>query len=184
MNKETYFVAEDYQCTDFGMQRNYTLQEWREQAIDWADMDEHDGLIETLKTIKDEELLDFISEIWQIRFEKGCWQGTPIDNEYNIEMYYERDTFVDKLNILDSNGKYFDDLLLDLYTPEEYDIQAIVNMLSHTTLKEMVNFFACKKLYNSLEELQQDLQDNEIDENNEYLNIFKVNDKKYYVWSE
>lgn len=37
MNKETYYVAEDYQHTDFGMQRNYTLDEWREQAIEYAD---------------------------------------------------------------------------------------------------------------------------------------------------
>ena len=180
MNKETYYVAEDYQFTDFGMQRNYTLQEWREQAIDWADMDEHDGLIETLNTIKDEELLDFIAEIWQIRFEKGCWQGLPIDNEHGIEMYYEIDPFVDKLNILDSNGKYFDDLLLDHYTPEEDNVQAIVDTLTRTTLAELVNFFAMKTIYNSLEELQ----DTEITEDNEYVNIFKVNDKKYYVWSE
>lgn len=184
MNKETYYVAEDYQCTDFGMLRNYTLQEWREQAFEWLNMDENDDLIAVLETIKDEKLLDFISEIWQIRFEKGCWQGTPINNEHGIEMYYERDTFVDKINILDSNGNYFDDLLLDLYTPEEYDIQAIVDTLSHTTLVELVNFFACKKLYNSLEELRYDLQDNEITAVNDHINIFKVNDKIYYVWSE
>lgn len=184
MNKETYFVSEDYQQTEFGMQRNYTLQEWREQAIEWADIDENDDLIAVLETIKDEKLLDFIAEIWQIRFEKGCWQGTPINNEHGIEMYYERDTFADKINILDSNGNYFDDLLLDHYTPEEDDTQAIVDMLSRTTLEEMVNFFACKKLYNSLDELTYDLQDPEITENNEYVNIFKVNDKKYYVWSD
>lgn len=184
MTKETYYVAEDYQCTDFGMQRNYTLQEWREQAIEWADMDENDDLIAILETIKDEKLLDFISEIWQVRFEKGCWQGTPVNNKHGIEMYYERDTFADKLNILDSNGKYFDDWLLDPYTPEEDDIQAIVETLTRTTLAELVNFFTCKKLYNSLEELQYDLQDPEITEDNDYVNVFKVNDKKYYVWSD
>lgn len=107
-----------------------------------------------------------------------------INNEHGIEMYYEIDTFVDKLNILDSNGKYFDDLLLDLYTPEEDDTQAIVDTLTHTTLEEMVNFFACKKLYNSLDELTYDLQDPEITEDNDCVNIFKVKDKKYYVWSE
>ena len=106
-----------------------------------------------------------------------------INNEHGIEMYYERDTFVDKLNILDSNGKYFDDLLLDPYTPEEDDIQAIVDTLTHTKLAELVNFFVCKTIYNSLEELQYDLQDPEITEDNEYVNIFKVNDKKYYVWN-
>lgn len=182
MNKETYYVAEDYQHTDFGMQRNYTLQEWREQAIEWADMDEHDGLIETLNTIKDEELLDFISEIWQIRFEKGCWQGNPVNNKHGIEIYYEFSTEEEKMYILDTNGKYFDDLLVDLDDKE--DKQSCVEMLENTTLEEMVNFFAMKTIYNSLEELQYDLQDPEITEDNNHLNIFKVNDKKYYVWSE
>ena len=107
-----------------------------------------------------------------------------INNEHGIEMYYERDTFVDKLNILDSNGKYFDDWLLDPCTPEEDDIQAIVETLTRTTLAELVNFFACKTIYNSLEELQYDLQDPEITEDNDYVNVFKVSDKKYYVWSD
>lgn len=181
MNNETYFVAEDYQHTDFGMQRNYTLQEWREQAIDWADMDEHDGLIETLNTIDDNELLDFISEIWQIRFEKGCWQGTPVNNKHGIEFYYEFSTEEEKMYILDTNGKYFDDLLVDLDDKE--DKQALINMLENTKFENMCLFFN-KTIYNSLEELQEDLQDLEITENNEYVNIFKVNDKKYYVWSE
>ena len=182
MNKETYYVAEDYQHTDFGMQRNYTLQEWREQAIEWADMDENDDLIAVLETIKDEDLLDFISEIWQIRFEKGCWQGNPVNNKYNIEFYYEFSIECEKMYILDTNGKYFDDLLVNLCDKE--DKQASINMLENTTLAELVNFFACKKLYNSLEELQQDLQNPEITEDNDYVNVFKVNDKKYYVWSE
>ena len=177
-NKETYFVAEDYQHTEFGMQRNYTLQEWREQAIEWADMDEHDGLIDTLNTIDDNELLDFISEIWQIRFEKGCWQGTPVDNKHGIEMYYEFSTEEEKMYILDSNGKYFDDLLVDLNDKE--DKQALINMLENTKFENMCLFFN-KTIYNSLEELQ---EDDEITEDNEYVNIFKVHDKKYYTWSE
>jgi hypothetical protein len=184
MTNETYYVSYDRQGGTFGMYRNYTIQEWREQAIEWAETDEDDELITHLATLPDEEIIETISNWWELDFEKGCWQGTPINNEHGIEMYYEIDTFVDKLNILDSNGKYFDDLLLDHYTPEECDIQAIVNTLRHTTLAELVNFFAMKKIYNSLDELTYDLQDPEITEDNYYINIFKVNDKKYYVWSD
>lgn len=181
MNKETYYVAEDYQNTEFGMQRNYTLQEWREQALEWADMDENDDLIAVLETIKDEKLLDFISEIWQIRFEKGCWQGTPLNNKNGIEFYYEFSTEEEKMYVLDTNGKYFDDLLVDLNDKE--DKQALINMLENTKFENMCLFFN-KTIYNSLDELTYDLQDPEITEDNYYINIFKVNDKKYYVWSE
>lgn len=181
MNNDLYYVAEDYQHTDFGMQRNYTIQEWREQALEWADMDENDGLIETLNTIKDEDLLDFISEIWQIRFEKGCWQGLPINNIYGLEMYYIFDGIDTRLNILDSDGRYYTHL--DYYDDE--DIAKYISMLETLTIQELCygRLFNAK-LYNSLEELQYDLQDNEITENNDYVNIFKVNDKKYYVWSD
>lgn len=107
---------------------------------------------------------------------------TKINNKHGIEFYYEFSTEEEKMYVLDTNGKYFDDLLVDLNDKE--DKQALINMLENTTLQEMINFFAMKTIYNSLEELQEDLEDNEITENNEYLNIFKVNDKKYYVWSE
>lgn len=105
-----------------------------------------------------------------------------INNAHGIEFYYEFSTEVEKMYILDTNGKYFDDLLVDLDDKE--DKQSCVEMLENTTLEEMCNFFAMKKLYNSLEELQDDLQDPEITEDNVYLNIFNVNDKKYYVWSD
>ena len=83
--------------------------------------------------------------------------------------------------VLDTNGKYFDDLLVNLWDKE--DKQASINMLENTTLTDMCNLFN-KTIYNSLEELQYDLQDPEITEDNDYVNIFKVNDKKYYVWSD
>lgn len=104
-----------------------------------------------------------------------------INNKHGIEFYYEFSTEYEKMYVLDTNGKYFDDLLVDLDDKE--DKQALINMLENTTLAELVNFFACKKLYNSLEELQYDLQDPEITEDNDYVNVFKVNDKKYYVWN-
>ena len=107
---------------------------------------------------------------------------TKINNKHGIEFYYEFSTEYEKMYILDTNGKYFDDLLVDLDNKE--DKQALINMLENTTLAELVNFFACKKLYNSLEELQYDLQNPEITEDNDYVNVFKVNDKKYYVWSD
>ena len=104
-----------------------------------------------------------------------------INNKHGIEFYYEFSTEWEKMYILDTNGKYFDDLLVDLDDKE--DKQASINMLENTTLIDMCNLFN-KTIYNSLKELQYDQQDPEITEDNEYVNIFKVNDKKYYVWSD
>lgn len=104
-----------------------------------------------------------------------------IDNKHGIEFYYEFSTEEEKMYVLDTNGNYFDDLLVDLDDKE--DKQALINMLENTKFENMCLFFN-KTIYNSLEELQYDLQDPEITENNDYVNIFKVNDKKYYVWSD
>lgn len=106
---------------------------------------------------------------------------TKINNKHGIEFYYEFSTEEEKMYVLDTNGKYFDDLLVDLNDKE--DKQALINMLENTKFENMCLFFN-KTIYNSLEELQEDLEDNEITEDNDYVNIFKVNDKKYYVWSE
>lgn len=103
---------------------------------------------------------------------------TKINNKHGIEFYYEFSTEEEKMYVLDTNGKYFDDLLVDLNDKE--DKQALINMLENTKFENMCLFFN-KTIYNSLEDLQEDL---EITEDNDYVNIFKVNDKKYYTWSE
>ena len=46
-----------------------------------------------------------------------------IKNEHGIEMYYDRNTFVDKLDILDSNGKYF---LKDSFITDDTYYQNII----------------------------------------------------------
>lgn len=182
MNNDLYYVSRDLQGGEFAMGRTQSIEDWRKNAMEWAWNDDMDWLVDELSILPQNEVIDFISEIWQLEFKQGYWQGTPVDNKHGIEFYYEFSTEVEKMYILDSNGNYFDDLMVDLDDKE--DKQSCVEMLENTTLEEMVNFFACKKLYNSLEELQYDQQDNEITEDNEYVNIFKVNDKKYYVWSE
>ena len=69
MNK-MYKVVSDLQGGDFGMGRIYTIEQWRLQAIEWADMDEHDGIVEELKNLPLDEVIDYIAEFWQLEFEE------------------------------------------------------------------------------------------------------------------
>lgn len=106
-----------------------------------------------------------------------------INNEHGIEMYCTISGDLDKVDILDSHKRYFDDLYIDADENEDYC--DIIQKLENVTLYELINLtWSNKKVYNSLDELTYDLQDPEITEDNDYVNIFKVNDKKYYVWSE
>ena len=108
-----------------------------------------------------------------------------VNNKNGIEMYWEKAGDVDKINILDSNKNYFNDLYFDVYEDDngEEDIGAILHTLEETTLENMCNFFGARK-YNSLEEMadKEDLQTENL-ENNDYTNVFNVKDKTFYTWS-
>ena len=69
MNK-MYKVVRDLQGGEFGMYRIQTIEDWREQAIEWADMDEHDGIVEELKSLPQDEVIDYIAEFWQLEFKE------------------------------------------------------------------------------------------------------------------
>lgn len=108
-----------------------------------------------------------------------------IKNKNKIKFYYQIDNSTNKINILDSNKNYFNDLYLD-YHDVIQDIKNIVNMLKKTSLTSLCNFFNVRK-YGTLEKL---IKDEKLEETkksvlkNEYLNIFKVGRKIYYTWSE
>lgn len=111
--------------------------------------------------------------------------GKLIKNKNKIKFYYEIDNSTNKINILDSNKNYFNDLYLDFYDIKQ-DIKNILDMLKETSLISLCNFFGARK-YGTIEKL---IKDEELEETkksvlkNEYLNIFKVGKKFYYTWSE
>ena len=68
-----FYVDRDYQGGEFAMGRNYTAEQWLEQAKDWAEMDEMDGIFKELEKMQDEfekKVLGYIAEFWAIHFRK------------------------------------------------------------------------------------------------------------------
>ena len=63
-----YKVIKDNQGSYFGMERNFTISQWRKQAMEWCYADENYGIMKELYETKDEEVLDTIAEIWDIEF--------------------------------------------------------------------------------------------------------------------
>lgn len=105
-----------------------------------------------------------------------------VNNINNIKMFYGINEHDNKVEIYDSNKKYFNDMYFD--ANDEEDIPAIIEMLKQTTLNDMCDFFNAK-VYNSIKELscneelcEEDLKDNE------YMNIFNIKNKTFYTWSE
>lgn len=70
-----YRVVRDLQGGEFGMGRDYTAKEWIQQARDWCWADDNDELDNILERMdkegeSDNNILDLISDIWQIEFEE------------------------------------------------------------------------------------------------------------------
>lgn len=70
MNNTRYRVVIDYQGGEFAMGRDYTIEQWRKQAIEWCFMDENDELAEYMYMLKPERVLDQIAELWAVKFRK------------------------------------------------------------------------------------------------------------------
>lgn len=74
-----YKVIEDLQGGEFGMGREYTAEEWLEQAVEWRDSDgwgddEREEFIKFWKRMikdgREQELIDYIADIWSLEFEE------------------------------------------------------------------------------------------------------------------
>lgn len=65
-----YRVSDDLQGGEFGMYRDYTVEQWRNQAIEWATMDDNDELVETLCGLKQCDVMNYIAELWCLKFRK------------------------------------------------------------------------------------------------------------------
>lgn len=103
------------------------------------------------------------------------------NNKNGIEMYWATNGIDRKVDILDSNGNYFE----DIYYDDEIEIDGIVKDLENTTLEEMCKCWFCGiRIYNSLRELAENEELTlEETKDNEYLNVFNVNGKTFYTFS-
>lgn len=96
---------------------------------------------------------------------------TKVSNINGIELYYEIATDVNKLNILDSNKNYFNDLYLET-DDIDIDIKTIVKTLEETDLQSMCAFFGTHTIITKEETKNY---------GEEYINEFRIGDKTYYV---
>lgn len=65
-----YECVEDYQKTDWCVGEIDTIEGWRKRAIEWADSDGYDDVIEQLNRLPENEVMDYISDFWEIGFKE------------------------------------------------------------------------------------------------------------------
>lgn len=94
-----------------------------------------------------------------------------VNNANGIKLFYEIEKENNRVCILDSNKKYFDDISL-VYEDTEKDIEFIRKVLEQTTLEEMCVFFGTHKIIPSKEKTNY---------GSDYINTFKQNNDTILV---
>lgn len=102
-----------------------------------------------------------------------------INNRNGIDFYWGLSIDANRVIIYDSNKKYFDDLYYETDDNDE-DLNSIISTLEETTLQEMCAFFNAT-LYEEKKELLKELSDYNINDEDDYINKFIVNDKEFYT---
>lgn len=145
-NNKLFRVVKDLQGGDFAMGSDLTIEQWREQAIEWAGTDGHYGLVEELKKLPQNEVLDEIAEFWQIEFAELkygivilCYDTNDIsyidnitklfntreeaEKEMQIAMAYELESLGDNFTIDDNEILYKEDnIIVSEYSIKEFEI--------------------------------------------------------------
>lgn len=69
--KDLYVNVGDFQGTSFAIGRTGTIEEWREQALEWLDVDDYnEEYYNYLEHLDYDKVIDEINEMWGIEIIK------------------------------------------------------------------------------------------------------------------
>lgn len=69
--KDLYVNIDDYQGTDFAIGRTGTIEQWREQALEWLDVNDFtEDYYNYLKNLEYDKVIQEINDMWQINIIK------------------------------------------------------------------------------------------------------------------
>lgn len=64
--EKKFMCIKDLQNGNFGVGYSMTIEEWRGQAMEWAETDGDSETYEELEKLDTSEVLDYIREIWEL----------------------------------------------------------------------------------------------------------------------
>lgn len=76
---DLYICLEDRQGGEFAVGGLHTIEGWRQRAMSWAESDDNDETYAYLDGLKDEMVIDFIDDFWEITIEP-LNEVLPIDD--------------------------------------------------------------------------------------------------------
>lgn len=92
--EKKFMCIKDLQNGNFGVGHCMTIEEWRGQAMEWAENDGDSETYEELERLDTSEVLDYIREIWEIEIvesddlaENILFEIDNVIDEYSREYY-------------------------------------------------------------------------------------------------
>ena len=89
-----YMCIKDLQNGNFGVGYSMTIEEWRGQAMEWAENDGDSETYEELEKLDTSEVLDYIREIWELEIvesddlaENILFEISNVIDDYSREYY-------------------------------------------------------------------------------------------------
>ena len=64
--EKKFMCIKDLQGGEFAVGYSMTVEEWRGQAMEWAENDNTEETIEELENLKENEVIDYIREVWEL----------------------------------------------------------------------------------------------------------------------
>lgn len=102
---DRYKVVRDLQGGEFGMGRDFTIEQWRKNALEWCYSDDSYGLAKELYELNSEDVLGYIAEVWALEFKKvrkdkkidqsdiEAYEDETLDEFYHTRFGYTNETY-------------------------------------------------------------------------------------------
>ena len=138
---EKYECIKDLQGADWFVNSVFTLEEWRELAKEWANNDGLDGVEKTLEELPENEVMDFIADIWQLEFRTVVEYELKDIDEENQAILISVDGFSIWLDYWENEEGFIE---------WDFNQQIFINWKGYTSTKDKKTMQAQEKIRNDI----------------------------------
>lgn len=118
--EKKYICIRDLQGGEFAVGYSMSVEEWRGQAFEWAENDNIEETIEELEKLKENEIIDYIREVWELEIvesndfaENILFNINCVIDEYN-EKYNKELSKIDNKNMINDEMKRIKEIVREL----------------------------------------------------------------------
>ena len=147
---DRYRVVKDLQGGEFGMGRDFTIEQWRKNALEWCYSDGNHELAEELYKLPQEEVIEFISLLWSLEFKKvrkdkkidqsdiEAYEDETLDEFYHTRFDYTQE---DEDEINESIEKEYIYKIRDCEDDDKYSQYIKTNKECRQTIQNAVEYW-------------------------------------------